>query len=233
MSDKHFLFYLIKQRTGRRRWINLDASLEECNKKFKGDQIVCVEVNVENEEFHPTHHPVVHASLDGLIGIHGAQLTDAIWMKPGSLVVEILPFVPNGARMGTWTRKVTGPTPLGVIYSGTDLYHVGLPLTFSSVPQCTDTNGTGALKCIKNNPWDSRDFLVEETLVVDVIAGFINKESFRPRSCTEQRARGEKHLVLYNVQCQQDNNRSNMTIEHFYWTRGLNETPPYNLTFMV
>ena len=215
--------------------MNLDASLKECNNKFKDDQVICVEVNVENKEFHPTHHPVVHGSLDGLVGIHGAQLTDAIWMKPGSLVVEILPFVPNGIVMGTWTREVRGPTPLGVIYSGTDLYHVGLPLTFHSVPQCADTNGTGAvMACIRKNRWDSRDFVVEERLVVDVIAGFLQKKGFRPRSCTDQSVRSRNRLVLYNVQCQQDNNNStNMTIQHFYWKRGLHETPPYNLTFMV
>jgi hypothetical protein len=96
----------LSQRNGRRKWKNLDKIEEQCNKDFRQHKIICTEVNVEKKYFYPYYQAVVHGGLDALYGIHGAQLTEAIWMKPGSLVVELLPWVHEKMIMGPWTREV-------------------------------------------------------------------------------------------------------------------------------
>lgn len=205
------------QRTGRRKWLNMEANLRVCN-DFRIKRIICVIVNVEDPEFHPTHHVVVHASLDALIGIHGAQMTDALWMKPGSTVVEMLTYLPPTVMHGAWTRWVNYPTPLGVIYLGTELYHVGLPLQWNSVPQCTSRNGTSYIECVRRNKWDVRDFDVDPKDVEDVIRNFI---ADRPDSCDKQNElAGEERFVLYNVQCD-DGKGKGKDIHAFYWPKNL------------
>ena len=97
----------LSQRGGRRRWTNLNETKDECDHVLRPHKIVCIEINVEREEFHPFHHAVAHGALDALFGIHGAQLTEALWMKPGSLVVEFLPWVHEAMFMGGWTRTVS------------------------------------------------------------------------------------------------------------------------------
>jgi Glycosyltransferase 61 len=100
----------LSQRSGRRRWNNLNEIEQECDLVFRQHKIICTEINVENEEFRPYHHAVAHGGLDALFGIHGAQLTEALWMKPGSLVVEFLPWVHEDMIMGGWTRTVSRVT---------------------------------------------------------------------------------------------------------------------------
>lgn len=96
----------LAQRSGRRRWLNIEETMTMCNKMLNS-RIVCMIVNVEEAHFHPTMHVIVHASLDALIGIHGAQMTDAIWMRPGTFVGEFLPYLPQGVRYGDWTQEVS------------------------------------------------------------------------------------------------------------------------------
>ncbi|KAL7568010.1 hypothetical protein ACA910_004595 [Epithemia clementina (nom. ined.)] len=211
----------------RRQWLNLPDVRETCNNLLRPKRIICMEVNVEDAEFHPTHHAVVHASLDGLIGIHGAQLADAIWMKPGSLVVEMLPFLPKTVTYGSWTREVRESTPLGIIFQGTDLYHVGLPLPFKSVPQCADKKGDDAVECVRNHRWDKRDFLVNPNDIVDVIKSFLAGQ--RPVSCQEQRNLADDYrFVLYNVHCSSDEEMNQTSLHHFYWDKGLSEIPTFS-----
>ncbi|KAL7568033.1 hypothetical protein ACA910_004612 [Epithemia clementina (nom. ined.)] len=235
----------LSKRRLRRQWLNLPDVLKLCDSLLRPKKILCMEVNVEDAEFHPTHHAVVHASLDGLIGIHGAQLTDAIWMKPGSLVVEILPFLPTDVRYGSWTREVRQSTPLGIIFQGTDLYHVGLPLTFESVPQCANKKGKQAVECIRHFYWDKRDFVVNPNDIVDAITSFL--AGLRPASCQEQKnLAGDYRFVLYNVHCRDDDDgdddmknttdyddkmdrliTNETSLHHFYWDKDLSEIPIY------
>jgi hypothetical protein len=96
----------LAQRSGRRRWLNLQDNENVCDQALRRHKILCTEINVEIKESHPYSQAITHGALDDLFGIHGAQLTEAI----------------------CWTRGVTGPTPLGVINKDTDLDHIGYPL---------------------------------------------------------------------------------------------------------
>ena len=83
----------LAQRYSRRVWLNLQNVTEACNAKFYDEKVVCIEVNVEG-----THSPheqfLLHRSLDVLIGVHGAQLTQAVFLKPHGHVLELLPWIP-------------------------------------------------------------------------------------------------------------------------------------------
>jgi hypothetical protein len=77
--------------------MNLDFILDECNSRLKEEKVVCVVVYVDDEHANPFRQVIIHGALDVLIVIHGAhQLTEAIWMRPGALVVELLPYIPDG-----------------------------------------------------------------------------------------------------------------------------------------
>lgn len=192
-----------------------------CN-KFRLKRVLCIVVNVEKPDFYPTHHVVVHGSLDALIGIHGAQMTEALWMKPGSLVLEILPYLPPGVTVGSWTRWVNSATPLGAIYLGTDLYHMGLPLHWNSIPQCATKKGSLFVQCCKQHKWDSRHFTVDPEDIEDVISNFIVN---RPDSCDEQNElAGEERFVLYNVQCDDGSGKDNHS---FLWPKNLEQVEKF------
>ena len=223
----------LTQRTGRRKWLNIQESLQMCEDKLKAQKILCVIVNVEDPGFTPTGHVVVHGMLDALIGIHGAQLTDALWMKPGSLVVEILPYLPQTVTYGSWTRSVETPTPLGLIYMGTDLYHVGLPLDWRSVPQCSNNKGGEFTECVRRKYWDSRDFDVPVDDVHDVLWNFVDGQ--RPHDCaTQQQRAGEDRFVLYNALCNDDddddenNSGHNLSHHYFYWKQKIETYDKYS-----
>jgi hypothetical protein len=150
-------------------------------------------------------------------------MTDAVWMKPGSLVVEMLAFLPKDVMYGSWTRYVNVHTPLGIVFFGTDLYHIGLPLKFQSVPQCASKKGVAAVECVRNLKWDGRDFEVDTQDIVDIIKRFVDD---RPSSCEEQkRISGDYRFVLYNVQC---DDGSGMDLHHFYWDKTLNSLANYS-----
>jgi hypothetical protein len=108
----------LAQRNGRRRWNGLTEIEQECNIAFRPHKIICIEANVEEKEFRPYHHAIAHGGLNALFGIHGAQLTEALWMPPGSLVVEFLPWVHEAMIMGGWTRTVR----VSLIYADLLLY---------------------------------------------------------------------------------------------------------------
>ena len=213
----------LTQRSGRRKWLNIDDSIRMCEEKLRRKRILCMVVNVEEEVYHPTYHVVVHGSLDGLIGIHGAQLTDALWMKPGSLVVELLTYLPHDMTHGAWTRKSMEPTPLGEIYIGTDLYHVGLPLKWTSVPQCKTERGQDFKACVKKNRWAARDFDADTKDVEEVIWKFARD---RPDSCEAQKElAGDERFVLYNALC---DDGDGMDAHFFYWKTGLEQIEAFS-----
>jgi hypothetical protein len=216
----------LAQRTGRRRWVNLVKNKQECNNALRRHKIICTEVNVEVKESHPYHQAVMHGALDGLIGIHGAQLTEAVWMKPGSLVVEFLPWLHRELKYeGGWTRRVKQATPIGFIFADTDLNHVGFPLQRQSAPYCRGLQGEEEIQCWRDHNWDGRDFEGTEDSIVDAVKMFFVKPA---QSCTEYREMAGDNYVLYNIQCKTGNDNV-PSPHHFFWKKGLLDIPKYTV----
>lgn len=92
-NTKEFRIVGLAQRSSRRVWLNLAVVMEDCNTVFRHKKIVCIEVNVEVTKT-PQEQFILHRSLDVLVGIHGAQLTQAVLLRAGSHVLELLPWIP-------------------------------------------------------------------------------------------------------------------------------------------
>lgn len=101
-DTKEYTVIGLTQRTYRRSWINLPDIIKECAEKasFLERRAVCVEVNVENTSS-PFEQLLLHRSLDVMIGVHGAQLTQAILLPPHAHVLELLPWIPSYIRFVT------------------------------------------------------------------------------------------------------------------------------------
>jgi len=147
------------QRTGRRIWLNINDSLEHCNKRFNAMKIACVEVNVEDLPSNITlsiqTHPmtavheqlVLHRSLDALIGVHGSHLTQGVLLPDDSIIVELLPWFPpsydywNVRVWGEgWTNQKNHPTPMGILWHNTRLNGIGWQLDRDSIPICQNVS---------------------------------------------------------------------------------------------
>ena len=205
----------LSQRNGRRSWINMESSIDHCNNVFRLHGVACIEVNVEDESSNPLAHLVMHRSLDMLIGIHGASLTDGVWMKEDSFVLELLPYVPDGLVMGPWTRSITTPTPLGVIFTSTNLNHVGYRLGVRSIPQCKECwgNSTRMHKFLKEaeHRWDSRNFEVHHDIVEEAVSRFLLVGHANGVDCNSFLANAQRDnhtFILYNVLC------ANTSVQH-------------------
>lgn len=208
----------LSQRKMRRSWIDFDNALSECNNRLNPSGVACIEVNVEVEYSNPLTQLIMHRALDMIIGIHGAALVDAVWMKDGSFVLELLPYVPDDLRMGGWTRSITQPTPLGIIYTETLLNHLGYRLGPSSVPQCKEywQNHTAMVKClVQRGRWDNRDFVVDNNIVEEAVTRFLlGDENGTDCGSLQQKANKSDHVfVLYNVYCS-DGDISK--VQHYY-----------------
>jgi hypothetical protein len=95
-NTNEFTVIGLTQRTYRRAWINLPDILEECN-AAAFERVLCVEVNVEKTSS-PSEQLVLHRSLDVMIGVHGAQLTQAVLLPPHAHVLELLPWITDYIR---------------------------------------------------------------------------------------------------------------------------------------
>ena len=95
-NASEFTLVGLTQRTYRRSWINLPEILEKCN-AAAFERVICVEVNVE-ETSSPFEQLILHRSLDVIIGVHGAQLTQAVLLPPNAHVLELLPWIPEYIR---------------------------------------------------------------------------------------------------------------------------------------
>lgn len=161
----------LAQRNGRRRWRDLSSLQYTVQNQLLMDRrhIVLVQMNVEVDS--SSYQQLVrHAALDGLVGIHGAQLTEAVWMRDGSWVVELLPFVPQFVFMGHWTRTVHEPTPVGVMFHQTGLNHAGYQIPLELTPYCHHDLSDEV--CWKANMWDGRDFTLTAPVLTQMLDAF-------------------------------------------------------------
>lgn len=202
----------VAQRSSRRRWRNADALVRKFRTQFRQRGIVLVVTNVEESYSNPYEQLVRHAALDGLIGIHGAQMTHGIWLRDGSWIVELLPYVPESlVSRGSWTRQTTSPTPLGVMFDETKLNHIGVRLDRSSAPYCKDENDN--FDCWNAQSWDKRDFVVDETVFESILDRFLVPNSLDDCNGMVERTRND--TVLYNVVCK-DDQEDGPRVHHFY-----------------
>ena len=209
------------RRKSRRMWLNIDVVMSMCNKKFREYHVACILVDVEEAES-PEEQLIMHRSLDALIGIHGAQLTQGVLLPTHGYILELLPWIPSYTG-GGWTASTSGPTPLGEMFHNTDINHYGYPLGRESTPLClhvdiSDENGTQS--CLQYNQkfnWDVRDFIVP----VNAIEDFISTMILQPdATCYERKTRAEGgKFVLYNAFCQHVVNQSTFFTEHYYRPR--------------
>jgi hypothetical protein len=219
----------LAQRSGRRRWLNLKENEQACNQALRRYKILCTEINVEIKESNPYRQVITHGALDGLFGIHGAQLAEAIWMKPRSLVVEFLPWLHKAVGMGGWTRRVGAVTPLGAIYFNTDLNHIGYPLRRHSAPYCYGIESKEETKCWRAQSWDNRNFIgTSESIIDSVKMFFVNRtDDYTDDKCANYQEWAKDDFVLYNIQCYNGKNGWDIRPQHFYWKKELNKIPEF------
>mmetsp|Transcript_20673 Transcript_20673/g.44672 ORF Transcript_20673/g.44672 Transcript_20673/m.44672 type:complete len:641 (-) Transcript_20673:346-2268(-) len=222
-----------------RTWIHLNETLAHCNKSYHAKQLVCVEVNVDDlspvnsivtkQPLLPEdHHLILHRSLNGLVGIHGSQLTQGLLMKSGSVVVELLPWF-RKKIWGAFTSSVKHPTPMGVMFHNTDINEVGYRLKLNSIPQCMNKPEGELDNCLKLMRWNIRDFVVELEMVERFVGTFFPSKLQTPGYvgditetplCSDLRKRGESNnFVLYNVWCRENDDTDNVKVQHYYLDR--------------
>jgi len=102
-DTKEWTFVGLAQRTTRRSWINLGDVMNACDNAFPDNnnnnnnnntnetkdgeapkKVICVEVNVENATS-PEEQFMLHRTLDALVGVHGAQLSELVESKEMNL----------------------------------------------------------------------------------------------------------------------------------------------------
>mmetsp|Transcript_37262 Transcript_37262/g.78065 ORF Transcript_37262/g.78065 Transcript_37262/m.78065 type:complete len:847 (+) Transcript_37262:261-2801(+) len=203
-DTKEFTVIGFTQRTYRRAWLNLPSILELCNDEAVSlERAICVEINVENAST-PFEQLLLHRSLDVMIGVHGAQLTQAILLPDHAHILELLPWITDYIR-GKWVQTKNGPTPLGVIFHNTNLNHVGFSLDRDSVPLCEGVPETALQLCFmkkkRNFVWENRDFNVESKAMLQYIKDFVLFGREKERTCEELKGALDDRFVLYNVWC--------------------------------
>ncbi|KAL7542693.1 hypothetical protein ACHAXR_012002 [Thalassiosira sp. AJA248-18] len=201
-NTEEFTVIGLTQRTYRRAWINLPDIIEQCN-AASFERVICVEVNVENTST-PYEQLLLHRSLDVMIGVHGAQMTQAILLPKHAHVLELLPWITDYIR-GKWVQTTNGPTPLGVIFHNTDLNHLGYSLDRSSVPLCEGVSEEELQSCFmrkrKRFIWENRDFVMESQAILQYIEQFVLFGREKERSCEEMAGQLDKRFVMYNIWC--------------------------------
>ncbi|KAL3766502.1 LOW QUALITY PROTEIN: hypothetical protein ACHAW5_001171 [Stephanodiscus triporus] len=239
-NTNEFTVIGLTQRTYRRAWSNLPDILEECN-AAAFERVICVEVNVEKTSS-PSEQLILHRSLDVMIGVHGAQLTQAVLLPPHAHVLELLPWITDYIQSqceplnldiififtksklgycfisgGGWVATTHVPTPLGVIFHNTDLNHLGYSLDRSSVPLCEGVPKDQEKQCFMSQKkkfiWENRDFTVESSAILRYIDKFVLFVREKDRTCDELKDTLDKKFVMYNIWCVKPN----------YWFRGTSE----------
>ncbi|KAL7527308.1 hypothetical protein ACHAWF_002127 [Thalassiosira exigua] len=217
-------------RKSRRRWLNIEDHIAMCNENFERNKIVCVKIDVETAKS-PDDQLLMHRSLHALIGVHGAQLTQGVLLQSHGYILELLPWVPF-YLWGSWVATTHTPTPLGIIFHGTDLNHAGYPLDRESVPLCLHIDRSDKeeeRRCLMNKTsgviekfrWADRDFNVPLNVTTDFISSFLLKDNDLICDNMETRAKN-KRFVLYNALCKQNTNSTYGT-RHYYWERDISQ----------
>ena len=209
----------LAKRQLRRVWLNIDDSVKACD-EFRFQKVVCITVNVE-EAASPEEQLLMHSSLDALVGIHGAQLTQGIFLPTQGYILELLPWIPDRSWWGSWVARTSSPTPLGVIFHNTELNHLGYALDRDSVPLCKHiVNKTKEIECFrakqehnKTFMWDRRNFEVGVDVVTKFVSSFLLQNNAKCDSM-KTRAVGNE-FVLYNAYCSRGI-ENKFSTEHYY-----------------
>ena len=207
----------LTERKLRRVWLNIDDSVKACD-IFRRQKVVCITVNVEATAS-PEEQLLMHSSLDALVGIHGAQLTQGTLLPRQGYILELLPWIPDWS-WGVWVARTSEPTPVGVMFHNTDLNHLGYSLDRDSVPLCKHVIEEDEKECFqaeqrekKNFMWDRRNFEVKPDVVTKFISSMLLQNS---TNCNDMKARAsENDFVLYNAYCSRGVENVFST-EHFY-----------------
>lgn len=223
-DTKEWLVVGLTQRTYRRAWLNLATAMQQCNTKLNDRSVVFIEVNVEDTSS-PYEQLILHRSLDVLIGVHGAQLTQAVVLPPHAHVLELLPWVPSYIR-GAWVTRRSSPTPLGIIFHNTDLNHAGFSLDRTSTDLCVGVGEVGSeeeKECFLDQRkifiWDNRDFNVEPEVIIKYIEKLVlfMRDDEMGKLCGEVKDRLDERFVLYNVWCADEGEEeSTLSVSHYY-----------------
>jgi hypothetical protein len=165
---------------------------------------------------------LMHRSLDAIIGVHGAQLTQAVLLPPHGKILELLPWVPPYLQ-GNWVQWTNRPTPLGVIYHKTDLNHFGYKLNRDSVPLCfnvTNTDTEGLRECfmskenLRKFQWATRSFTVPPDVIGKFIFSFVLNDV---SVCDGMQLRAKRNdFVLYNAYCRSDETDHRFHAVHYF-----------------
>jgi len=226
-DTKEWLVVGLTQRTYRRAWLNLPTVMKQCNTKLNDRGVIFIEVNVEDTSS-PYEQLILHRSLDVMIGVHGAQLTQAVVLPPHAHVLEILPWVPSYIR-GNWVTRRDAPTPLGIIYHNTDLNHAGYSLDRSSTDLCVGVGEVGSEEekdCFLGQRkifiWDNRDFNVEPEVIIQYIEKLVlfMRDDEMGKLCAEVKDRLDERFVLYNIWCADEEEESILAVSHYYAEAG-------------
>ena len=207
----------LAERKSRRVWLNIDDAIKACE-SFRHQKVVCIKVNVEQTSS-PEEQLLMHSSLDALVGIHGAQLTQGVLLPRHGYILELLPWIPDWYHhWGGWVATTDVPTPVGIMFYNTDLNHLGYALGRASVPLCKDVKNQTELKdCLaKDDPvwrWDRRNFDVEPDVITKLISSFVLQNSTHCESM--KRSAVENDFVLYNAYCS-NNVENEFSTQHYY-----------------
>jgi hypothetical protein len=108
-AEDGWKFVGFARRKSRRLWLNIGDVMSMCTEKFKEHKVACVIVDVE-EAGSPEEQLITHRSLNVLIGVHGAQLTQGFLLPTHGYILELLPWI-SSYTGGGWTASTGAPTP--------------------------------------------------------------------------------------------------------------------------
>jgi hypothetical protein len=138
-----------------------------------------------------------------------------MWMHKHAIVVELLPWIPPWTTWGEWARFTNCPTPLGIIWMGTDLNHVGYRLPRESVPDCFNDTTKECFDHANFN-FQRTDINVHANVITESISRFLLPENSTLINCSSWKERAGALFVLYNVQFADSIENQTLLPHHFF-----------------